>query len=337
MRDLLRDLIRASLLGVALFAGLLGAAVWFVACMPGQSYRGATDRDGDTTALAAALRAHVVELAETIGERNFDHPPELDRAAAYIEAAFEAFGCQPEWQRFDVWEGSVANVVCELPGATAPQEILVVGAHYDSAMGSPGANDNASGVAALLEVASRLSRLHLDRTLRFVAFANEEPPFFQTPQMGSLVYADRVAKEPGQIVAMLSLETLGFYSDAPDSQSYPPLLGLLYPARGDFVAFVANPASRSLVRRAIRTFRESGAAVASEGIAAPASIEGVAWSDQWAFWLHDVPAIMVTDTAFLRYREYHTPEDTPDRLDYARMASVVEGLVAVVRDLADLP
>jgi hypothetical protein len=334
MRSLLEQLIGASLVTLALFAGLLGVATWFVACMPGRSYSGPRDTDAENAALTAALRAHVVLLAEAIGERNFDNPAALDRAATYIEDTFEELGCKVERHSFEVWDGSVSNLECAFPGAATPEEIVVVGAHYDSAGGSPGANDNASGVAALLEVARRLSQPPRARTVRFVAFVNEEPPFFQTPRMGSFVYAESVAREPGRVVAMLSLETLGFYSDAPDSQSYPPLLGLLYPERGDFVAFVANPASRSLVQRAIRTFRASGAAVASEGIAAPAFIEGVAWSDHWAFWQHDIPAIMVTDTAFLRYREYHTPGDTPDRLDYPRMASVVQGLVAVVRELA---
>jgi hypothetical protein len=152
--------------------------------------------------------------------------------------------------------------------------------------------------------------------------------------MGSLVYAERAAQEPGRIVAMLSLETIGYFSERPGSQSYPPLLHLLYPNRGNFIALVANAWSRSLVRQAIRTFRESGAPVASAGIAAPGFIEGVAWSDQWAFWLYDIPAIMVTDTAPFRYPDYHTAADNPEKLDYIRMASVVEGLVAVVRDLA---
>jgi Zn-dependent M28 family amino/carboxypeptidase len=302
--------------------------------MPGRSYRGPLDGDAETAALAAQLREHVVQLAGEIGERNFDRYRQLDRAAGYISTALEASGCKPELQSYAVWEGSVANIECELLGETTPGEIVVIGAHYDSVEGSPGANDNASGVAALLELAERFGELPRARTLRFVAFANEEPPFFQTPRMGSEVYAERVTKEPGRVVAMLSLETIGCYSDARGSQAYPPIFRWFYPDRGDFIALVANPWSRSLLHQAIRTFRSSGAAVASEGVAAPAFIEGVAWSDQWAFWRRDVPALMVTDTALFRYREYHTAEDTPDRLDYVRMASVVEGLVPVVRELA---
>ena len=316
---------------------LLFAAAWFVACMPGRSYQGTPDRGAETAALATALRAHVVQLAEVIGERNVDRREELDRAAAYIGAAFGALGCEVETQRFEVGDTSVDNLECELRGASVPEESIVVGAHYDSVEGSLGANDNASGVAALLEVARQLSQSPRARTLRFVAFVNEEPPFFQTPEMGSVVYAEKVSRESGHVVAMLSLETIGFYSDAPGSQNYPPLLHLFYPDRGDFVAFVANPASRSLVRQVIRSFRDSGAAIPSEAIAAPGFIEGVGWSDHWSFWQHGIPAIMVTDTALFRYREYHTSQDTPDKLDYVRMASVVDGVVAAVRDLADGP
>ncbi|HXV36222.1 MAG TPA: M28 family peptidase, partial [Myxococcota bacterium] len=199
------------------------------------------------------------------------------------------------------------------------------------------ANDNASGVAVLLELAQRVAALPRERTLRFVAFANEEPPHFQTREMGSLLYAERSLARAERVVAMLSLESLGYFSDARHSQRYPAGFGLLYPSRGNFVAFVANPQSRGLARRAIAAFRDSRAAVASEGVAAPGFIPGVAWSDHWAFWAHGVPAIMVTDTAVFRDPHYHTLRDTPERLDYARMASVVDGLAAVVAALVAEP
>ncbi|MFN7972791.1 MAG: M28 family peptidase [Acidobacteriota bacterium] len=197
--------------------------------------------------------------------------------------------------------------------------------------GCPGANDSTTGVAALLSIA----RAPLDRpqrTLRLVFFVNEEPPHFQGPEMGSLVYA-RTSKERGErIVAMLSLETLGCYSDAPRSQAYPFPFSLIYPSTGNFVGFVGDVRSRHLVRRVIGTFRRE-AAFPSEGVAAPASIPGIGWSDQWSFWQQGYPAVMVTDTAPFRYGAYHTRDDTPEKCDLEKLARVATGLRAVVADL----
>ena len=171
------------------------------------------------------------------------------------------------------------------------------------------------------------------RTVRFVLFANEEPPFFQTADMGSLVYAKRCRQRGENIVAMLSVETIGYYSERPGSQQYPPPMGLLYPSTGDFIGFVGNVKSRHLVRELVGSFRRH-AQFPSEGAALPGSMTGVSWSDQWAFWQEGYPAVMVTDTAPFRYPYYHHPADTPDRLDYERMARVVDGLRAVLVDLA---
>ncbi len=330
-------LARVGAVALVLVSIPVAGAVWFMTSMPGESHEGPPADDPEARALAGALRRHVVELAQVIGERNFDRHVELERAASYVSARLEEIGCAVERRDFAVWEGSASNLECELRGGGEADEIVVVGAHYDSVGGSPGANDNASGVAVLLELARLAQDRPRERTLRFVAFANEEPPFFQTPRMGSYVYAKEAMERSENVVAMLSIETVGFYSDAPGSQGYPAPFHLLYPDRGDFVALVANPFSRALLQRAIRSFRSSRAAVGSEGIAAPGFVEGVAWSDHWAFWLHGIPAIMVTDTAPFRDRAYHTTRDTPERLDYRRMSSVVRGLVAVVRDLVAAP
>jgi Zn-dependent M28 family amino/carboxypeptidase len=185
----------------------------------------------------------------------------------------------------------------------------------------------------MLELARLLAGQRLPRTVRFVAFANEEAPFFSTAGMGSWQYARQAHARGERIVAMLSLETLGYYSDTVGSQRYPFPFGLFYPRVGNFIGFVGNTASRHLVRRSIASFRQH-AAFPSQGTAAPGWLTGVGWSDHWAFWQHGYAAMMITDTALFRYAPYHTPTDTPDKIDYASMARVVAGLASVVTDLA---
>lgn len=222
--------------------------------------------------------------------------------------------------------GSIVRNIDAQHGAPA-DGILVIGAHYDSVAGCPGANDNASGVAAVLEL-SRLLRGDAGRlAIRFVAFANEEPPFFMTEAMGSRVYARRCRERGEQIAGMFSLETIAYYSNERGSQQYPgpALFQRLYPDTGNFIGFVSNVASRKLLRDAGGEFRRRGA-FPSEGVAAPADIPGIGWSDHWAFWQEGYPAVMLTDTAPYRYPHYHQPSDTPDKLDYDSFARVVWGL-----------
>ncbi len=329
MGDVLRALLFVGIL--AIFP--LGTGIWFMTSMPSHSYRGPAPAQLPDDVLVRRLQVHVRELAGEIGERNFDHPDGIEASARYIEAEFRDSGCALTTQDFEVWERSFRNIECTLSGTRSPEEILIIGAHYDSVSGSPGANDNASGVAVLIELARVAGRSRHDRTVRFVGFANEEPPFFQTPRMGSLIYADRSIEREEHIAGMISIETVGYFDEARASQTYPPPLGWFYPSRGNFVAFVANPWSRALVRRSIGAFRDSGAAVPSEGIASPGFVPGVAWSDHWSFWIHEIPAIMITDTALYRYEHYHTADDTPDKLDYGLMAEVTRGLEAVVVEL----
>jgi len=273
----------------------------------------------------------VDELAGRIGERNVTRPKALEDAARHLEKTFEGFGLQARRQGFRVGSVECSNIEVEIAGGS---EIVVVGAHYDSVIGAPGANDNASGVAALLALSRAFAKSRPKRTLRFVAFVNEEPPHFQTDDMGSLRYARRSRERGEQIVAMLSLETMGCYSDLEGSQSYPPPIGLFYPSTGNFIRFVSNPGSRRLLHDVVGNFR-SHTEFPSEGAALPSILPGIGWSDHWSFWQAGYPAVMVTDTAPFRYPHYHTASDTPDKVDYPKLARVVAGIERVVRHLVD--
>jgi len=283
--------------------------------------------------LSARLRRHVEWLAGGIGERNVWRPGALAAAAAYIRGEFEALGFEVGAQRYRAAEIDCDNLEVVLPGSAARSEIVLAGAHYDTVQGSPGADDNASGVAALLEIARALRGRRLARTVKLVAFVNEEPPFFYWGEMGSGVYARAARRRGDDIRVMLSLEMLGCYDDAPGSQGYPPLLKWFYPQRGDFIAFVSNLASRRALREVVTAFR-AHSDFPAESLAAPALVPGVSWSDQVSFWRAGYPAVMVTDTAFYRNPHYHCASDTPERLRYPEMARVVEGLAATVAALA---
>lgn len=310
----------------------------FLIRVPGQSHSGPLPPLGaGERATGERLQRHVQALAGEIGERNMWRPQALEAAAAYIEGEFTALGYPVRSQRYRVSSpaGEVRNLVVEIPGHGQTGEIVVLGAHYDSVPGSPGANDNASGVAALLELARLLKDASPGRTLRLVAFANEEPPFFSTGEMGSQVHARESKARDERVSAMLSLETLGYYSDEPGSQRYPFPLGLMYPATGNFVGFVGNLGSAQLVRRCMELFR-GAAAFPSEGGALPGAIPGVGWSDHRSFWQEGYDAVMVTDTALYRYPWYHTAGDTPARVDYGKLARVTHGLAAVAAGLAEV-
>jgi len=299
--------------------------------MPGKSHEGSLPPLSEVQrSLAASLKRDVVVLAEEIGLRDCFSPKLLEASLRHLERRFQGIGLKPLRETFQAGGVDFANLSAEIRG-TGP-EVVVVGAHYDAVHGCPAANDNASGVAAMLALAERAVRWTPERTLRFVAFANEEPPHFQTDGMGSRVCARNCKARGEKVAAMLSLETMGYYSDQQGSQAYPPPLSFFYPSKGDFIAFVGNFGSRALVKQCIARFRKD-AAFPSEGAALPGFLPGVGWSDHWSFWEEGYPAVMVTDTAPFRYPHYHQPTDTPDKLDYDRFARVVDGLVPVVAEL----
>jgi Zn-dependent M28 family amino/carboxypeptidase len=283
--------------------------------------------------LSRQLEKHVHMLAESIGERNVWHPEALSRAADYIDGQWRTSGYDVIRQSYEVDDVCCSNLEITRAGKRHPEDILLIGAHYDSVIGSPGANDNGSGVAVMLEMARRFADVQPDRSVRLVAFVNEEPPFYYRGQMGSMVYATAARKRDDNIRLMLSLETVGYYSDRPGSQRYPPLFRYFYPDKGNFIAFVSDLRSRTMLRRFAAAFRQHSD-FPSEDVATFSWVPGVGWSDHQSFWRSGYRALMVTDTAFYRYPYYHTPGDKPDALDYTAMATLTEGLCAAVLNLA---
>lgn len=280
-----------------------------------------------TAATAPRLRHDVAMLAERFAPRDAAHPRNLRAASEYIVAGFKAAGLAPQTQHIEA-AGDYVNVVAALGPADAPR--FVVGAHYDVAGPYPGADDNASGVAGLLELARRLARETFTLRVELVAFCLEEPPHFGLDTMGSHAYAQRLRREGAKVEAMLSLEMIGYFADAKGSQQYPhPAFRALYPNRGNFIAVVGRWQETALVRRTARAMRRASP-LPVETFSGPASTPGLALSDHASFWAAGYTAAMVTDTAFLRNPHYHTAGDTPDTLDYTRMAQVIDGLTAAI-------
>jgi len=309
------------------------AVAWFM-IMPGQSFKGAPPPpDVAQKALAQQMRKHVVAIAST--EHNTRSSLRLDDAADYIEAELASFGYRVMRQEYQHANHSVRNLevsVSNLEPGEKPGRIFIVGAHYDSARGAPGANDNASGTAATLELARALKTLVPARgtELKFVFFTNEEPPYFHRDGMGSRYHAKDLRTRGQNVEAALILETIGWYDEAPGSQQYPlASLKAIYPDAGNFVAVIGTLDSVGLVRKTTAAFRQH-ATIPSEGLAAPAFVQGITWSDHSSYVEHGYQAVMITDTAVMRYPHYHTMQDTPDKLDYAKMARIASALVPVI-------
>jgi Zn-dependent M28 family amino/carboxypeptidase len=285
---------------------------------------------------ASLLCGHIRTIAGTIGERNLWRYAALVQAADYIAGALRLSRYEPVRQSYEVSRLPISNIEATVRGSSNAAEIVVLGAHYDTVNGCPGANDNATGVAALLELARRFASRPHRRTIRFVAFVNEEPPFFRTARMGSVVYVNAAKARGDHIVGMLALETMGYYSQASGSQRYPAPVAPFYPSAGNFVAFVSNVGSGWLLLKARRAFKQR-TTFPLRAAALPDAIPGVGWSDHWSFWQAGYPAMMVTDTAPFRYPWYHTAEDTPDKVSIEALAAIVAGLERVVSVLAGGP
>jgi hypothetical protein len=328
--------LKARLIFYGSVVALLALALLYATSMPGSSYTGTLPASTpELRELSGRLREHVSVLAGKIGTRSLDRVENLDLAREYLAQQLNPLSGAAHSLQFEdagADGGHAKNVIFEVGGKDRSR-IVVVGAHYDSIDTGPGANDNGSGVAATLELAARFAKTPAGSRVRFVFFVNEEPPYFQNAGMGSIVNADNSRLRGDPIVAMLSLETIGYYSDQPDTQHYPFPIGLFYPSRGNFLGFVGDLGSRSLVRAAIGEFRRAES-FPSEGAALPATFPGIDWSDHWAFRRAHYPAIMLTDTALYRDPNYHRASDRPDQLNYDALARVTRGVESVVRALA---
>ena len=303
--------------------------------MPEKSYGGQLPPlKENEIAIQQSLQQDIQKISVKIGARNYSQYQSLDATRQFLETTLIELGYEVKQQKFKIKEDLYYNLVVEKVGTEKPNEVVLVGGHYDSAFNSPGANDNGSGAAATLELARIFANKPTKRTVRFVEFVNEEPPFFTTKDMGSLVYANQLKRERENIIAMLSLETMGYFSDVENSQKYPFPINFFYPNKGNFIGFIGNLESGDLVRKSISSFRRH-VSFPSEGASLPSWIPGVGWSDQWAFWQQGYKGIMVTDTAPFRYPFYHTEQDTIDKVNFEKLARVVSGLADVIADLVN--
>jgi hypothetical protein len=328
-----RMLVLVGILFVFAVGVLVG--VRYLTTVPGQSHSGPlpalASQEAETV---RRLRAHVTAIASR--PHNIEHYEELEKAARYIESALTTLGYQTIPQVYQADGRAVRNieVVLEPTTGSPSRGTIVLGAHYDSYGDAPGANDNGTGTAAVLELARLLTNLRgqTNSRIRLVLFVNEEPPYFQTADMGSYRYARLLAERGEPIIGMISLETLGCFLEEPGTQHYPPPLGLLYPTKGDFVAFVGMVGSREFLHALIRSFRNHTEFPTVGGVA-PGFVPGIDWSDHWSFEKFRYPAVMITDTAYFRYQHYHKPTDTPDKVDYERLARITHGIERVVREM----
>ncbi|HTO09462.1 MAG TPA: M28 family peptidase [Myxococcota bacterium] len=312
-------------LGLFATAALVAACVVTEPVIPGGA---ASAPPADPARLEASVRM----LAERFHPRDASHVANLDAAAAWIDAELAAAGGRVSEQTWVTDGETYRNVLARFGPESS--ERVVVGAHYDVCDPLPGADDNASGVAGLLELARMLGRAPPRTAVELVAYSLEEPPYFATPHMGSAHHAAALAAAGVHVRAMLSLEMLGYFSDAPDSQGFPSaLFGALYPSRGDFIALVGNLGQGSLTRSVKRAMRAAGT-VPVESINAPQWLTGIDFSDHRSYWEQGFPALMVTDTSFYRNPNYHEATDTPETLDYARLARVVSAVHSAVQALA---
>ncbi|MCG6535985.1 MAG: M28 family peptidase [Syntrophales bacterium LBB04] len=294
-------------------------------------------KERDTTLIGDTrkLHRHVKQLTVYIGSRSVHEYEKIEATKEYIVTCLKSFGYAPSLQTYTYSGKKYSNVIASRKGAKLPDESVIVGAHYDTVYGTPGADDNASAVATLLEIAQALKDFSPDRTLKLIFFVIEEPPVFRSEHMASYVYAKEAKARNENIKSMISLEMLGYYTNEKDGQTFPfPMMSLIYPSTPNFIAVVGNLSSRNLVRKVENSLRASSR-IPVETLSAFSFVPGVDFSDHRSFWEMGYPAIMITDTAFYRNPNYHTETDTIDTLDFDNMSDLLRGLIQAAKDLTD--
>ncbi len=306
-----------------LLVGML-VGIWALLTRPVFNPGGVVE-GADVSVDPVLLRQHVDKLSVELMPRSYENIENLNQVADYIQAHFTSAGAVVRLQSFNADGNVYRNVIAKF--GPESDRVIVVGAHYDAAGELPGADDNASGVAGLIELARLLGAVKFDRSILLVAFCLEEPPFFNTPEMGSAVFARSLAEANKSVKIMVALEMIGYFSDKPGSQSFPmPLLKLFYPTKGNFIAIVDQLFSGEAGK--MKKIMRANSTIPVYSINAPPLIPGIDLSDHKSFWDQGYPAVMITDTAFFRNYAYHSRHDTADRLDYERMAQVVRGIYA---------
>ena len=281
----------------------------------------------DVDVSPAQLRDDTEYLVKSFVPRDAYYPDNLRAMARYLEERFTRAGARVALQRYEADGREYYNVIASYGPEQGPR--LVIGAHYDTCCQLPGADDNTSGVAGLLALAPLLAKAKLQRRVDLVSFTLEEPPFFRTEGMGSAQHAKMLAEQKVEIDLMISLEMIGYFTDAPNTQDYPlSVLKFLYPTTGNFLAVVGRTGEGAIAKK-IKSKLLASTRLPIYSINAPRAIPGIDFSDHLNYWQHGFPAVMLTDTAFYRNKNYHTIHDTPDRLDYERMAEVVRGVYVI--------
>ena len=278
------------------------------------------------------LHRHVRYLSEEIGERHRDNEGALEKTVEYIDRQFQQMGYRTRLQEINGQDD--VNVITEIRGNRTPDRILIVGAHYDSVWLSPGADDNASGIAALLEIARAFVHLKPGKTIRFIAFGNEEKPFSETENMGSYFYVKTAVEHNEFITGMFSLEMLGYYSSDKNSQKYPLVARWIFPDTADFIAFISNLDSRSLIE-AIGRYSKHARGRAEGLVIHEKILPDIRRSDHASFWDYRIPAVLISDTAEFRNSNYHSVSDVMETLDFETMSAVIAGLIPMFESLVE--
>jgi hypothetical protein len=320
---------------LAIIAVGLGYAYWYVVRCEG-AWEGVPLEVGmerELGVIESELRADVSFLADTLGPRNPAHHQSMTGAAEWIENRWVSQGYNVKRQTFQVEGKECSNLEVEIPGGRFPSEIIIVGAQYDTWTDSPGANNNGSGVAVLLQLSDMLREQRPDRTIRLVSFTTQEPPYDNTENMGSLRYARRCKERGEDIRVMLCMDAIGIYKDEPASQKLPFPFSLLYPDRGNFLAFIADLGSRTSVVEATRGFKK-GSAFPIEACSAPRWVKGVSWSDHLSFWRCGFKGIQITDTGAFRASSHTTSDDTIEKINFAALARIAVGMYTSTLEFA---